>query len=105
MWKFSLFAAWLLRLTAVDGYSLIPTGITVELDGIPYYVPPDTVGRLSTAVHDAPSGNFSLLPITVTSTNQASFGRSDLESLRTNFTRSDDVFQNAFLQGTLHSRA
>ena len=93
------FAAALLQLRAVDAYTLVSTGTTVRLNGVPYYVPPDAVGRLPSNITRIP-GDFGLLPITVVSTNSSSFGNGDFQTLRTSFSETDDVFQDGFLQGS-----
>jgi hypothetical protein len=82
--------------------SLSSNGLSVTLNGIPYYVSPYAAGRITVNAHaltkSASINGF--YPITIV---QATVSRSDLPGLIKNFTLSDDVFQTAFTQGMLSS--
>ena len=79
----------------------LSTGSTVELNGVPYYVPPTSVGRLSIGptLSNAIATSAGLLPLTIIKTNGSGYSSSDLQSTVDNFLSSDDVFQTDFLNG------
>ncbi|KAF4997622.1 hypothetical protein FDECE_12040 [Fusarium decemcellulare] len=91
-------AAALLRPLLVTAYAFSTTGATLQLNGIPYYVPPDPVGEVPSSVFRVePSVGF--LPITILNTNGSSLTVEDVHSIATSFSKQDDVFQDGFLQG------
>jgi hypothetical protein len=78
--------------------SLISNGLSVTLNGVPYYVSPYAAGRVTVnaiALSKSTSVN-GIYPITVV---QATVSSSELPGLLKNFSSSDDVFQTAFTQG------
>lgn len=88
---------WLSVILPSQAAGLASTGRTATLNGIHYYVSPESVGRLDGAKfrHDIGDG---LLPLTVTSTNKSSFGLDELTTLTERY-ENDDVWQEAFLEG------
>ncbi|KAK0939281.1 hypothetical protein LTR29_009157 [Friedmanniomyces endolithicus] len=93
--------------TAVAALSLLPgtlcytfasTGQTVELDGIPYYLPGTPVCTILThgQLHEMAQSSGGLTPLTVVTTSGP--GSSDLRSLVSNWTTIDDVFSAGFLE-------
>ncbi|KAI9710698.1 MAG: hypothetical protein M1820_002531 [Bogoriella megaspora] len=91
--------------TALAGYtslvsavSLSSTGTTVELNGIPYYVPAQSVGKLQIDRNFPTTSSAGLLALTVIQTNSSSYKSIDLQSTIDSFTAVDDVFQTGFLQ-------
>ena len=77
------------------------TGSTVELNGIPYYVPPNSVAKLQIDqnLSNAASLNAGLLPLTVVKTNGTTYQNNDLQRTVESYLASDDVFQTGFLTG------
>ncbi|KAI9663804.1 MAG: hypothetical protein M1821_007294 [Bathelium mastoideum] len=75
------------------------TGSTVELNGIPYYIPPTSVGKLpiDQNLSNQISAGYGLLPLTVIKTNGSSYSSVNLQSTVNNYIASDDVFQTGFL--------
>ena len=75
--------------------SLKSTGVTVEFNEIPYYIPPFSIGSLPI---DLPSPDIEsingFVPMTVISSTV------DFAQLTQNFSATDDVFNTGFLQGT-----
>lgn len=80
-----------------SGQTVVPTGRTVLLNSINYYVPPVAIGKVPDWRHNGSSDE--LLPITVVDHGSGSFGARDMEELNARFSRKDDVFQPSFLQG------
>ncbi|KAK7398457.1 hypothetical protein QQX98_012165 [Neonectria punicea] len=81
----------------VAAYSFSTSGTTLQLNGIPYYAPPDSVGevpRTSFQVNES----VGLLPITILNINE-SVAATDVYSIAASFSEQDDVFQDGFLQG------
>ena len=78
-----------------------PTGRTILVEDIPYYVPSKPVSQLKLQPHTAIFQQFDLdlVPFTFTPTTASKFSQNDLTSLTKNFTASDDVWQTSFLQG------
>ena len=81
-------------------FTFTPTGQTVELDGIPYYIPAQPVTTIQTysPLHRKAQGSGGLTPLTVVSTTGSSYGSSDLDATIANFTKTDDVFSAGFLE-------
>lgn len=78
--------------------SIASNGLSLTLDGIPYYVSPYAAGNVTvsaTALSKSASVN-GFYPITIV---QETIASSELPDLVKNFTSSDDVFQAAFTQG------
>lgn len=76
------------------------TGLTVELNGVAYHLPPQPVGRLVGWESNATATNeLDIRPITVISSDIDRLTAERLRDLSTDFSRSDDVFQDAFLEG------
>ena len=81
--------------------AVYPTGRTILVEDVPYYVPPKPVSQLKPGSHTPLSqqSDLDLVPFTFTSTTASNFAQNDLTSLTKNFTASDDVWQTSFLQG------
>lgn len=94
---FSAFAALHLLATAFS-FTFTPTGQTVELDGIPYYLPASAVTTIATysPLHKKAQSSGGLTPLTVVTTSGP--GYSDIASIISNFTGADDVFTEGFLE-------
>lgn len=78
-------------------FTFTPTGQTVELDGVAYYLPATPATSLKNIPHKL-SGPGSLTPLTVVSTSNLAYGASDFSATIANFTASDDVFSSGFLE-------
>ncbi|CZT17353.1 related to D-mandelate dehydrogenase [Ramularia collo-cygni] len=80
-------------------YSLVPTGQTVELDGVPYYLPAEPV----TTLHDENTLRSKalecggLVPLTVVITNSTQYNSQNLQTTISTYAATDDVFSNGFL--------
>ncbi|KAF2812363.1 glutamyl-tRNA amidotransferase [Mytilinidion resinicola] len=77
------------------------SGSTVFVNDIAYFVPPDVVGTLPSKIQDFTSrfhGSLGPVPITVITISKPGFQVSDLSALAANFSASDDVFQDGFLE-------
>ena len=76
-------------------FTFTPTGQTVELDGVSYYVPAAVSTTIKTTgpLHRKAQSYGGLTPLTVL-TNP---GSSDLAAIVANFTATDDVFSSGFL--------
>ncbi|KAK5180323.1 hypothetical protein LTR16_010520, partial [Cryomyces antarcticus] len=74
--------------------------ITVNLNDVPYYIPPRSVGTLpaNRGLIKAATSAGGLLPLTVISTTSFTYGSSDLAATVADYTASDDVFQDGFLE-------
>ncbi|KAI7209673.1 amidase signature enzyme, partial [Hortaea werneckii] len=85
-------------LATAASFTFAPTGQTVELDSVPYFVPAEAV---TTIDHHGPvqkkaASSGGLTPLTVVTTNGP--GYSDISALISNFTAVDDVFSPGFLE-------
>ena len=98
------FAAFLFALANVFSYvtsqsvSIASNGLSVTVNGIPYFVSPYVAGNITvnvTALSESASVN-GFYPITIV---QETVTSSELPGLVKNFTAADDVFQTAFTQG------
>lgn len=92
-------------LQTASAFTFAPTGQTVELDGVPYYVPPAPVATLPTSqrsLHKAAEAAGGLVPLTVISTTSLGYSSSDFAATLSGFTASDDVWSEGFLEGTPH---
>lgn len=78
-------------------FSFAPTGQTVELDGIPYYVPAEPVTTIDghSPLHKKAQGSGGLTPLTVVSSNGPG---TDVAALVSNFTAVDDVYSAGFME-------
>lgn len=81
-------------------FTFKPTGQTVQLDGLPYYVHPDVVTILpsSEKLRQAAAKAGGLLPLTVVSTDTLRYNSSAFDSLIESFIAADDVFTEGFLE-------
>ncbi|MCJ1309334.1 hypothetical protein MMC25_002993 [Agyrium rufum] len=80
--------------------NLVSTGSTLTVNDIPYYVPAAPLTTLSVRnglLRSLPSA-AGFVPLTVISTTSLTFSQASLESVISNFTASDDVFQSAFAE-------
>jgi hypothetical protein len=87
----------LLQIPFIDAASLLSSGSSVNLDGIPYFISPYSSGKLSLEEVNV-SGSLSvggLYPITLLNNATA---MSDFTALIESFVAEDDVFQTGFLQ-------
>ena len=87
--------------------SIVSTGSTLTLNGIPYYLPANPVATLKLSpgpLKSLPS-TAGLIPLTVISTTSLSFNQADLDATIANFTAADDVFQAGFVEGKHFSMA
>ncbi|KAK3620726.1 hypothetical protein LTR56_023243 [Elasticomyces elasticus] len=77
-------------------FTFAPTGQTVELDGISYYLPAIPVSTLKTysPLHKKAQSSGGLTPLTVITTDAST----DLSTHTANWTTVDDVFTSAFLE-------
>lgn len=83
----------------IFSYEFTPTGQTVELDGIPYYLPPNPVATLhaESVLRSKASASGGWTPLTVIVTNDTKYSSQDLQATITSYTASDDVFSPGFL--------
>ncbi|GAB7349943.1 hypothetical protein MBLNU459_g0640t1 [Dothideomycetes sp. NU459] len=81
-------------------FTFKPTGQTVQLDGLPFYVHPDVVATLpsSTKLQQAAVKAGGLLPLTVVSTSTLTYNASSFDQLVSSYTAVDDVFTQGFLE-------
>lgn len=89
----------LLSTNFVDAAALSSTGVTVSLNGVPYFVSPYSSGKVSVdSISVAGSVSVGgLFPITIL---DKSIMSTDFSLLMANFTARDDVFQAGFIQCT-----
>lgn len=92
-----LFASLLVQKTV--SYSFTPTGQTVELDGIPYYLPakPVTTLHADIVLRKKASTSGGLVPLTVIVANETQFSNQDLQATLASYSAADDVFSPGFL--------
>lgn len=96
----SLIAA-LLATVGIALASLVHTGTTVELCGIHYYIPRQSVAKIGKPSHDLFHGSL-FRPITVIETAAAILGKGQIEDFEAEFSHKDDVFQRDFMEGKLN---
>ncbi|KAF4121311.1 Asp-tRNAAsn/Glu-tRNAGln amidotransferase A subunit or related amidase [Geosmithia morbida] len=82
-------------LVPAASYELLTTGTTVQLNQVPYYIPPISVGTAACGNETKSRSGFT--PMTVVATNQTTFDLSHLAAVKQNFLATDDVFQDGFL--------
>ena len=80
--------------------SLTPTGTTTYLNGIPYYIPPHSVGGISKPLPAFPKDAL-FRPVTVIDTTAEAVEPAKMDAIGKKFTEEDDVFQRGFLEGML----
>jgi len=96
--QLSLYIA--LAFLQVSGVAGLTTGSTVNVNGIFYFVPPTSVATVpGHGVKAASTFDEELVPITVIANAPNPFTAADLQSIVSNFTSEDDVFNAGFLQG------
>ncbi|KAL0261683.1 hypothetical protein SLS55_003113 [Diplodia seriata] len=101
MTTFAHYSALLAAFAPLSNAALSSTGFTVSLDDVPYYIAPDAVATINITKpfrSSAKSAGF-FTPITVMSTDDAGFSGDIFNSVVSNWTEADDVFQSGFLQG------
>jgi Asp-tRNA(Asn)/Glu-tRNA(Gln) amidotransferase A subunit family amidase len=86
----------LLSPTLASNLSL--TGLTVVLDGTPFYVPAEPVAVLDTSSLPRKIKDADLTPLTVIATDDLSYDAQAFEAAVSNFTSTDDVFSAGFLE-------
>ncbi|KAF2091894.1 glutamyl-tRNA amidotransferase [Saccharata proteae CBS 121410] len=86
----------LFTISTAECLAFSPTGSTVTLNGIPYFVPPTPVDFIS--IEPSQYDSIGLRPITIVSTDDKGFSASKFSDLLANWTASDDVFQDGFLE-------
>ena len=85
--------------------SVSPTGYTVSLTDISYFIPPKAVGKLSiTESLSAKFDNGPFVPITVIPATASNFTAADVSALVSQYLAEDDVFQKGFLDGMFTKR-
>lgn len=98
-------SATLLLSRLVIAYTLAPSGSTLSLNEVPYYVPAEAVGSVQVSekvLRDAAGG---LVPMTAFSVAVGGrFGPSEVRDLVGRYKGGDDVWQEAFLKGTVMLR-
>lgn len=93
----SLGVSILLGIVPAVSTQLTGTGLSVVLNDIPYYISPFTEGYVSVDASSISSAStiYGFSPVTVV---QETVAQTELSSLFTNYSASDDVFQDAFTQ-------
>ncbi|GJE97694.1 amidase signature enzyme [Phanerochaete sordida] len=88
--------------TIANAFQVSPSGMTVVLDGISYFVPPTPVASFSLG-HSSQASSLksagTLVPFTFVNANGRSFGVSDLDSAISKNGAADDVWSKGFLSG------
>jgi Asp-tRNA(Asn)/Glu-tRNA(Gln) amidotransferase A subunit family amidase len=77
---------------------LSTTGQTVVLDGVSYYLPAEIVATLDASALPRKIKDASLTPLTVVTTDSASYDAQTFEATISNFITTDDVFSAGFLE-------
>ncbi|KAB2572169.1 Amidase 1 [Lasiodiplodia theobromae] len=97
---FARYSALLAAFVASSNAALSSTGFTVSLDDVPYYIAPNAIATIN-ITKGFPSGSKSgfFTPITVINTDDVGFSGAIFDSVVSNWTETDDVFQSGFLQG------
>lgn len=90
---------------AASTQEVIPSGSTLTLAGITYYVPSKLISSLRIHFPDhLADPQFTPVTVTTSTISVDNYNSDDLRSLRTTFLEQDDVFQESFLQGKLSER-
>lgn len=96
-----IFACALVAVT--NAFNLTSTGSTVELNGIPYYIPGKPFASLSTYSSQPLAGLKGLLggllPVTLVATASVDFTVEELDKTVHGFGEKDDVWGEGFLSG------
>jgi hypothetical protein len=92
----------LLALAAAVSATISSSGQTLVVNGISYYASPEAVTIISATVDELTSAargtDVDLIPLTVLVDSSSQFTIEAFQSLVTNYTASDDVFNTGFLQ-------
>lgn len=93
----------LLRLTAATYGNFTSTGSTVNLNGIPYFIPGSpfaSVTKLQSQILTGKKSAFGgLVPITIVGTSSVTFSLVDLHQSLKTYGEKDDVWNEGFLTG------
>lgn len=93
----------LLGLTVATDGNLTSTGSTVNLNGIPYYIPGSPFASIAKLQSQTLTGKKSvfggLVPITIVGTNSVTFNLVDLHQKLRTYGEKDDVWNEGFLPG------
>lgn len=94
----------LLGLTAATDGNLTSTGSTVNLNGIPYYIPGSpfsSIPQLQSHILKGKKSVFGgLVPVTIVGTSSVTFNLVDLYRSVKGYGEKDDVWNEGFLPGT-----
>ena len=101
--RFLLCYAFSLSLSPITA-QLLSTGSTVELGGVPYYVPSAAVLSLPTSFYvdvlaGANASDHPWIPITVVTASSKTLSIAGLKDILRSYNKNDDVWTNSFLQG------
>lgn len=90
-------------ISCITAYTFTPTGQTVELDGVSYYLPGSSVTTLKSSsskkLKTAAEHAGGLIPLTVVTTNSSSYSSKDFSATVADFLATDDVYSEGFLEG------
>ncbi|KAH7029078.1 amidase signature domain-containing protein [Microdochium trichocladiopsis] len=79
---------------------MTPMGMTMAIDDVPYHVPVEPVGKLSSCAGlQGIPGSYDLTPITIFDVHQANCSVETLSQFVADYLEKDDVFNEGFLQG------
>ena len=99
-------AAFIAFFQLAQANTLVSTGHTLTLNGIPYFLQPQPVGRIPEHYIDTSTTySFGFAPVTLTTTSHGKLQTSGFRSLRDEFLQTDDVFQLGFLKCKLACKA
>lgn len=94
----------LLRLTVATDGNLTSTGSTVNLNGIPYYIPGSPFASITGLQSQILTGKKTvfggLVPVTIVGTSSVTFNLVDLHQSVKSYAEKDDVWNQGFLPGT-----
>lgn len=81
-------------------FTFTPTGQTVELDGVSYYLPSTPVTTIKSygPLHGKAISSGGVTPLTVVTTSSSAYSASDFSSTVSSFAATDDVFSEGFLE-------
>lgn len=93
----------LLGLTVATDGNLTSTGSTVNLNGIPYYIPGSPFASVAKRQSHILTGKKSvfggLVPVTIVGTSSVTFNLVDLHQSLKSYSEKDDVWNEGFLPG------
>lgn len=93
----------LLGLTVATDGNLTSTGSTINLNGIPYYIPGSpfaSVAKLQSHILTGKKSVFGgLVPVTIVATSSVTFNPVDLHQTLKTYGEEDDVWNEGFLPG------